>query len=197
LVEPVSIAVHGVERGNVALGDTAVVVGTGMVGLLVVQALRAAGCGKIIAVDLQQAKLDLALTLGANVALKADECNVAEEVQKQTDGRGADVALEVVGLSATVNTAIACLRKGGTLTLVGNLSPKIDMPLQAIVTRELTLAGTCGSRNEYPACLDLLSRGVIKTDPLISATAPLAEGAAWFKRLHQSEPGLLKVILHC
>jgi len=163
----------------------------------VVQALRVAGCGKIIAVDLEPQKLELALTLGADVSLKADECDVVKEVRSLTQGRGADVALEVIGLSPTINTAVASLRKGGTLTLVGNYRPSVEIPLQAVVTRQLTLAGSCGSNGEYPACLDLLGRRAINTDALVSATPPLAEGAAWFKRLYDREPGLLKVILHC
>lgn len=197
LVEPVSVAVHAVDRTPVSLGDTAVVVGVGMIGLLAVQALRAAGCGKIIAVDLESPKLNLALTLGADISLKADECNVAEEVKKQTGGRGADVALEAVGLTATIGTAVASLRKGGWLTLVGNIRPSVEIPLQAVVTRQLTLAGSCANCGEYPACLDLLARGAIHTEALTTATPPLAEGAAWFKRLYASEPGLLKVILRC
>ncbi|MGO8788476.1 MAG: galactitol-1-phosphate 5-dehydrogenase [Terriglobia bacterium] len=197
MVEPVSVAVHAVNRTPISLGDTAVVVGTGMVGLLVIQALRVAGCGKIIAVDLEAEKLKLALNLGADVGLKADECNVAAEVKSHTDGRGADVALEVVGLTPTINTAVACLRKGGALTLVGNFRPSVEIPLQAVVSRQLTLAGSCASNGEYPACLDLMGRDAINTSPLVSATPPLQEGAAWFKRLYDREPGLLKVILEC
>jgi L-iditol 2-dehydrogenase len=197
MVEPVSVAVHAVERTPVSLGDTAVVMGAGMIGLLVVQALRVAGCGKIIAVDLEPQKLELALALGADVALKADECDVAAEVRSQTQGRGADVALEVIGLSPTINSAVASLRKGGTLTLVGNFRPTVEIPLQAVVTRQLTLAGSCANCGEYPACLDMLGRRAIKTEALVSATPPLAEGAAWFQRLYEREPGLLKVILHC
>lgn len=197
MVEPVSVAVHAVERTGISLGDTAVVVGAGMIGLLVVQALRVAGCGKIIAVDLEPEKLKLALALGADVSLQADACDVAAEVRNHTDGRGADVALEVVGFSPTVQTAIACLRKGGALTLVGNLSPTVEIPLQAVVTRQLTLAGSCANGGEYPACLDLLARRAIQTEPLVTATPPLAEGADWFKRLYAGERGLLKVILQC
>jgi L-iditol 2-dehydrogenase len=197
MVEPVSVAVHAVERTSVSLGDTAVVMGAGMIGLLVVQALRVAGCGKIIAVDLEPQKLKLALELGADISLKADECDVVQEVRSQTHGRGADVALEVIGLSPTVNTAVASLRKGGSLTLVGNLQPSVEIPLQAVVTRQLALVGSCASCGEYPACLDLLGRRAIKTEALVSATPPLAEGAAWFQRLYEHEPGLLKVILQC
>jgi L-iditol 2-dehydrogenase len=197
MVEPISVAVHAVNRTPISLGDTAVVVGAGMVGLLVVQALRAAGCGKIIAVDLEPQKLKLAQTLGADISLKADECDVPVEVRSHTQGRGADVAIEVVGLSPTIKTAAACLRKGGSLTLVGNLRPTVEIPLQAVVSRQLTLAGSCASNGEYPACLDLLARGAIETEALVSATPPLVEGAAWFKRLYDREPGLLKVILEC
>ena len=197
MVEPLSVAVHAVDRTPVTLGCTGVVIGTGMVGLLVLQALRAAGCGKLIAVDLEPEKLKLALTLGADVALKADECDVAEEVRNHTERRGADVAFEVIGLSTTIKTAVACLRKGGWLTMVGNLQPSVELPLQSAVTRQLTLAGTCASSGEYPACLDLLARGVINTDAVVSATRPLSEGAEWFGRLYNHEPGLLKVILQC
>jgi L-iditol 2-dehydrogenase len=197
MVEPLSVGVHAVNRTPVSLGDTAVVVGAGMVGLLVVQALRVAGCGKIIAVDLEPQKLKLALTVGADLGLKADACDVAQEVRSHTCGRGADVALEVVGLSPTLNTAVASLRKGGWLTLVGNIRASVDFPLQAVVTRQLTLAGSCSSCAEYPACLDLLDRRAINTEALTSAAPPLAEGAAWFKRLYEGDSSLLKVILHC
>jgi L-iditol 2-dehydrogenase len=197
MVEPVSVAVHAVERTPVSMGDTAVVMGVGMIGLFVVQALRIAGCGKIIAVDLEADKLKLAQKLGADIGLKADACNVVEEVKNHTEGRGADIAVEAIGLSPTINTAVNSLRKGGSLTLVGNLRPTVEIPLQAVVTRQLTLAGSCANNGEYPACLDLLGRRAINTDVLVSATPPLAEGAAWFNRLYEREPGLLKVILHC
>ena len=135
MIEAVSIAVHAANRTPVSLGYTAVVVGSGMIGLLVIQAIRLAGCGQIIAVDLDESKLSKAKELGADVGLKADAVDVATEVKKLTGGRGADVVLEVVGLASTVNTAIACVRKGGSITLVGNLSPKVEMPLQVIVTK--------------------------------------------------------------
>ena len=195
MIEAVSIAVHAANRTPVSLGDTAVVVGSGMIGLLVIQAIRLAGCGQIIAVDLEESKLSKAKELGADIGLKADTVDVAAEVKKLTGGRGADVVLEVVGLVSTVNTAIACARKGGSVTLVGNLSPKVEMPLQVIVTKELTIHGSCASRGEYPACIDLLERRAIRVDPLITATSSLEDGPAWFKRLYAGEPGAMKVII--
>ena len=80
--------------------------------------------------------------------------------------------------------------------MVGNLSPQVDFPLQAVVTRELSLYGSCASQGEYPACLDMIARGAVDVGPLITAVAPLAEGAEWFDRLYRREPGLLKVILN-
>lgn len=195
MVEAVSVAVHAANRTPVSLGDTAVVVGSGMIGLLVIQAIRLAGCSQVIAVDLDPTRLEKAKLLGADVGLKADEVDVPEEVRKRTGGRGADVVLEVVGATPTIKTAVACARKGGAITLVGNLAPNVDMPLQAIVTRELSVYGTCASNGEYPVCIDLLARGAIQVDSMITATASLEEGIDWFARLYQGEPGAMKVIL--
>ena len=94
-----------------------------------------------------------------------------------------------------MQTAIEATRKGGHVTLVGNLAPTVEFPLQSVVTRELTVHGTCGSNGEYPECMDLIARGIIQVEPLISAKASLEEGAAWFDRLYAAEPGLMKVIL--
>jgi L-iditol 2-dehydrogenase len=195
MVEPVSIAFHAINLTPISLNDSVVVIGAGMVGLFVVQALRAAGCGKIIAVDLEQNKLDLALKLGADHVLLAGRVDVPEEVRKLTENRGATLAVEVVGNTAAVNTAISSLRKGGALTIVGNLAPTVEFPLQEVVTRQISVQGSCSSCGEYPACLDLIASGVIKVDEMISSTAPLAEGADWFQRLYNQEQGLMKVIL--
>lgn len=195
LVEPLSVAVHAVHRTRIRLGDTALVVGAGMIGLLVVQALRAAGCGRIVAVDLAPARLELARQLGADEALRADAVDVAREVLQRTGGRGVDLAFEAAGLSPTVQTAVASLRKGGQLALIGNLAPKVELPLQAVVTRELTLHGSCASRGEYGACLEMIARGTIDVDRLISAVAPLEEGPQWFARLYQGKEPLMKVVL--
>lgn len=195
MVEPVSIAVHAVRRVGVRLGDTAVVVGAGMIGLLVVQALRAAGCSRVWAVELDAGRRQLALRLGADEAFSPEEIEVLAEIRRRTQGRGADVAVEAVGIPATVSLAIGAVRKGGAVALVGNLSPQAELPLQAVVTRELRLDGCCASSGEYPLCLELLARGAIRVEPLISAVVPLAEAATWFDRLYQRQPGLLKVIV--
>ena len=195
LVEPVSVAMHALSRSPVAVNDTAVVVGAGVIGLIVIQLLRAAGCGCIIAVDLDPTRLELARSLGADDALDSASQDVVGSVLRHTDGRGADVAFEAVGISPTVKLAVHSLRKRGKLTLIGNLSPTVDLPLQSVVLRELSLIGTCRSCWDYPACLDIIHRGVVDVDALTSAVAPLADGALWFERLREGEGGLLKVLL--
>ena len=195
MVEALSVAFHAVQRAPLALNSTAVVVGTGMIGLLVVQVLRYAGCRHIIAIDLDSQRLELAHRLGADQTLKSDAGDVDAQVLRATEQRGADAAFEVVGLTPTLNLAVRSVRKGGSVTLVGNVSPNAELPLQAVVTREITLYGSCASRLEYPACLNLIARGQVNVDALISQVAPLAEGAEWFARLYQGEPGLMKVIL--
>ena len=195
MIEAVSIAVHAVNRTPIKLGDSAVVVGTGMIGLLVVQALRTKGCGNIIAVDLDDGKLELAKQLGADISINSKSEDVTQQIKELTGGRGSDVVLEVVGMTPTIQLAINSVRKGGSVTLVGNLSPKIELPLQLVVTRELNILGSCASNGEYPACIELLNRGAIKVEPLISARISLDDTPAWFERLYKGEPGLMKVIV--
>mgnify|MGYP005844602023 CR=1 FL=1 len=195
MVEPLSIAFHAVRITPIDVNDSAVVVGSGMVGLLVIQALRIAGCGQIIAIDLDPDRLSQACQLGADAGFLSSDQELIRKVIDMTQGRGADHAFEVVGITPAVKTAVHCVRKGATVTLVGNLSPEVELPLQAVVTREITLYGSCASAGEIPACLDMLARGKVNVDALISATAPLSEGAAWFDRLYNREPGLMKVIL--
>jgi threonine dehydrogenase-like Zn-dependent dehydrogenase len=195
LIEPFAIALHAVRRAPPALNDTVVVVGVGMIGLALVQALSQTGCGRLIAVDIADEKLALAAKCGATTTINSATEDAHATILRLTQGLGADLAFEAVGVSATVDLTLRCLRKGGAATLVGNVTPKIEFPLQTAVTRELTIYGSCASQGEYPACLDMLARGALRAAPLISATAPLAEGAAWFDRLYRKEAGLLKVVL--
>jgi L-iditol 2-dehydrogenase len=195
MVEPCSVAFHAVAITPLALNDTAIVVGAGIIGLLVIQTLRTSGCGPIIAVDLNPVRLELAHQLGADIGLNPAGDDVVAKIKKMTGNRGADAAFDAVGINASLKTALNSLRKGGALTLIGNLKPEVDLALQTVVTGEITIQGSCASRGDYPACLDMIARGTINVDSLISATAPLSDGAQWFDRLYQKEQGLIKVIL--
>ena len=194
MVEALSIAVHAVGRTAVHLNDSAVVVGAGTIGLLAVQVLKACGCSPVIAVDVDPVRLERAGRLGADAMINAVGGSVPEQVRKHVP-RGTEVAVEAVGVGEALRDAVSCLRKGGRLALVGNLSPTVEFPLQSVVTREISVNGSCASRGEYPSCLELISRGAVNVEAMISATAPLAEGAEWFQRLYRGESGLMKVVL--
>lgn len=195
MVEPIAVALHALNLTDIKVNDTAIVGGTGMIALFVIQLLKQAGCGKIITYDIDQDRLDLALKLGATHAFKADTTNVPEEVKKLTNGRGADVGFEVVGITPVIKTLIESVRKGAQVTLVGNLSAEVTLPLQLVVTRQLNIKGSCAICGEYEQVLEIISRGQIQIDPLVSAVAPLDEGAKWFNRLYSREKGLMKVVL--
>jgi L-iditol 2-dehydrogenase len=195
LIEAVSIAVHAVGRHLPKPGETAVVVGSGMIGVLVIQVLREKGCRDIIAVDVDGEKLSLATRMGATRTLNAAETDVPAAVRDLTAGQGADASFEVVGHGNTVLSAIRSLRKGGTVVLVGNLSPKVEIPLQEIVSREISVLGSCASSGEIPECIELLARGAVDVEPLISLKAPLDEAPELFRRLYGGDKSLMKVIL--
>lgn len=194
MVEPVAVALHSINLSGAKINETAVVFGSGMIGLFIIQLLKQAGCN-VIAVDILREKLDMAKVAGADIVLNSQTDNVPQEIRKLTNNRGADIAFEAVGIAPTIKTAIESLRKGATLILVGNLSPAIEFPLQKVVTQEITVKGSCAINGEYPAVLDLISKGKINVDNMISVVAPLSEGALYFDKLYSKEQGLLKVIL--
>jgi len=194
VVEPVAVALHAVNISGITTGSSAVVIGSGMIGLCLIQLLKLSGC-KVIATDLLPEKLEMAKKAGADFVFNAHGNDVQAAVRQITDGRGADYAFDAVGISTTVRQAIGYLRKGSVLILIGNLSPVADLPLQEVVTREITIKGSCAINGEYPVVLDLMSSGKIKVEGLVSAVAPLSEGAVYFKRLYNKEKDLLKVIL--
>jgi len=195
MVEPVAVATHAIDLTDIKMRDTVLVVGSGMIGLFLVQVLRLSNAGKIIAIDLDDKKLKLAKKFGADVVLNAKDENLHQSILSESNQRGADVAFEAVGIEQTVNSAIENVRKGGAVTLVGNLAPHINFPLQSIVTREIRVQGSCAIAGEYPKVLDMMARGLVDVASLLSAKAPLSEGASWFKRLYDKEPGLNKVVL--
>jgi L-iditol 2-dehydrogenase len=94
-----------------------------------------------------------------------------------------------------VSTAIDAVRKGGTVTLIGNVTPEVRLPLQKVVSRQVRLQGTAASSGEYPQAIEMITNGTMQVKPLITAVAPLSEGAEWFRRLYAHEPGLMKIVL--
>jgi L-iditol 2-dehydrogenase len=195
MLEAVSVAIHAVRVAEVAGGETALVIGAGMIGLLILQAARASGCSRVFVTDVDATRLELARSLGADAVIEGPGDSLQARIEQLTDGRGADVVFEAVGRPETVAAAIDSTRKGGTVALVGNISPEVSIPLQKVVTRQIRLQGSCASAGEYPQAMEWIAAGKIKVAPLITAVAPLDEGPSWFARLYAREPNLMKVVL--
>ena len=189
------MAAHAINLTNIKVGESAVVVGTGMVGAFLVQLLKISGVCPVIAVDIDNNKLKLAKEFGADFTLNPNEVNLNKRITSLTKDRGADFGFEVVGFTETVQTCLHNIRKGGTAVFIGNLSPEIQFPLQRVVTNEIKVLGSCAINGEYEMVIDLLASKQISVDKMISAVAPLSEGAEWFKRLYSGEENLNKVIL--
>jgi L-iditol 2-dehydrogenase len=192
LLEAVAVALHAVSLVTIAPDSTALVIGAGTIGLLLQQALRVAGCSRVFVTDPDISRLLLSQKLGATETISE---NAVERIRQLTNGIGVDLVVEAVGKTESIDTAIDCVRKGGTAILVGNITPEIKLPLQKVVSRQLRLQGSCASAGEYPRAIELMSRGEIQVKPLITAVAPLAEGPQWFERLYAREPNLMKVVL--
>ena len=195
MLEAVSVALHGVRVSEVKGGETALVIGAGMIGLLTLQAARAAGCAPVFISDVDPTRLSLADQVGADKVILASGKELLSEIQKLTGGRGVDIVYEAVGRNETVASAIDCVRKGGTVSLIGNITPEVTLPLQKVVSRQIRLQGSCASSGEYPQAIEFIGNGKIQVKPLITAVASLEEGPRWFERLHSREPNLMKIIL--
>jgi L-iditol 2-dehydrogenase len=195
MLEAVSVALHAIAVSDLKGGETALVIGAGMIGLLILQAARAAGCSRIFVADVDATRLKLAKDSGADVTILASDSEMVNEVLRLTDGKGVDLVLEAVGRDETVSASIDAVRKGGTVTLVGNITPQVTLPLQKVVSRQIRLQGSCASAGEYPLAIELVSNGKIRVTPLITAVAPLTDGARWFERLHSREPNLMKIVI--
>jgi len=193
MLEAVSVALHAVSVTQVRGGETALVIGGGMIGLLTLQAALAVGCSRVYVADIDASRLRLAEALGATSTLHVE--NLIPEIRRVTNGAGTDLAFEAVGRDESVASAIDSVRKGGTVTLIGNVVPQVTLPLQKVVTRQLRLQGTAASAGEYPQAIELVTSGKIQVKPLITAVASLDDGPQWFERLYRHEPNLMKIVL--
>ena len=193
--EPAGVAAHAVRMTPIALNDTVAVVGSGLIGNLVIQILKSSGSGKIIALDTDPARREVAQSLCLDAVLDPADPDLDKKIKELSSGRGVDRVIEAVGATGPIKTAVSIVRKGGSVTLVGNVSPGVEIPLQAVVSRQISLQGSCAISGEYPIALDLMARKKINVKALLSATAPLSEGDAWMNKLYKREGNLLKVVL--
>jgi L-iditol 2-dehydrogenase len=195
MVEAAAVALHSINISGIRPGNSCAVVGAGMIGINIMKLLKISGASIVIAIDIDEKHLLKSVHAGADFTFQITEKGLSGKVRAITADRGSDIAFEAVGKNDSVNMAIEIVRRGGTVTLVGNTAPKVDFPLQKVVTGELKILGSCAICGEYETILDYIRTGKLNVNDQISATAPLSEGAQWFDRLYRREEDLGKVIL--
>ncbi len=195
MCEPLSVAMHAISRTPIPLMGTVAIVGAGTIGLLTMQVARLAGAGKIIITDMSPHRLEMAEELGADLAINIKTQDPVQAVLDFTDGKGVDVGIEAVGLADAVQQTHKLTRNGGHITWIGNSAKMIDLDMQEVVARELTVRGTYGFSSEFPLALDAIASGRINVNPLMEKVARLEDGPQYMHDLAAHTTDIVKVIL--
>ena len=189
VTEPLACVLHGVEDAQVRLGDTVAIIGAGPIGLLHLLTVKRIGVRKVIMIDLVDERLDFAIKLGADETING-KGDVVEGVRKLTDGYGADVAIEAIGLPSTWEQALKLVRKGGKILEFGGCPPGTEVRIDAerLHYGELTLLGTFHTTPlHFRKALSLIASRTIDVRPLITRKMSLDHIADAFEVLSTSK----------
>jgi L-iditol 2-dehydrogenase len=193
MLDPTAIALHTVIRGGHRAGDTVVVVGPGVMGLLVAECARALGAGRVIVVGRGQ-RLDTAAALGHDtVDFTASDAVAA--IRERTGGLGADVALECSGAPDAVGQCVGMLRKGGRAAVIGLPLEDARLPMQRLVLDEIDVVGVRAAAGEMPRAIELVAGGRIRLRELITHRYSLEDFAEAYATFVERRDGALKVIV--
>jgi L-iditol 2-dehydrogenase len=180
MAEPLSVAVHAVSLVNVRPYDTALIIGAGTIGLLTLIVLRKTGVRQILVSDLSDARLNAARALGADVTINTRTHDLKEAVLQQT-AAGVDLVFEAVGVSATAQQTLEAVRTQGTVVWIGNNQKLVEVDMQSIVTREISVLGSYGmNQRDFKRALAMLADGAVPTEQIITRRAGLDEGPHLF-----------------
>lgn len=196
LMEPLAVAYRGVEHAGDLKGKSVLIVGGGTIGLLALACVKMKGAEKILLSDLSDHRLSVAGEMGADVTINPGTQDFKARILEETDGKGVDVAIEAVGAAPTVQQAMGALRFGGKGIWIGNNKPMIEINMQEIVTRELSVQGSfLYGYEEFRTVVGLINEGRIHVAPLISQEVSLEEAPAYFKKLAFEPGNLIKVVV--
>ncbi len=195
ILEPATVAVHALRRTPLHLGDTAIVIGGGPIGLLVLQAARAAGAGHVVLLEPQESRRAMGLKLGADAAWDPREEDTAEKIAA-TFGPGADAVFECAGVPATIGQAVSLVRRGGLVSLVGVANNAAQINPGEWLIKEVRLTSSLAYLHEdFEVCKDLVATGRIQCEPLHTSTTGLAGLNDAFQRLADS-PQEVKILVN-
>ncbi|MFF2480316.1 2,3-butanediol dehydrogenase [Paenibacillus sp. NPDC058071] len=166
LVEPSAVVLYAVRSSQLKVGDVAAVFGTGPIGLLLIEALKASGASKIYAVELSEERRNKAAELGA-ITLNPADTDVVAEIQRLTNG-GADVSFEVTGVPVVLNQAISSTKISGQIMIVSIFEREASIHPNQIVMKERNIAGIIGYRDVFPAVISLMQQGYFPADKLVT-----------------------------
>jgi threonine dehydrogenase-like Zn-dependent dehydrogenase len=197
LITTAGTCLYGIRRiGGIQTGETVVVSGPGPIGLISVVMARLVGAGTIILTGTRSERLELGLSLGADIGLNVKEENVVERVMELTGGIGADAILECAGTTQAVADAVGYTKKNGRVSLVAIYKEPAPLDLNKIVQWNITLAGVkAEGRRSMAQALSLLSRQTIDISTLITHTFPLDEIHAAFETVAERRGGAVKVVV--
>lgn len=185
----------GILSGRVRPGDTVVVVGAGPIGLAAILTARLYSPSHIIAIDTAQSRLQAAKQFGADIALRPDD-DPLEVIRSVTDGLGADVAIEAVGLPETFEMCTTLVRPCGRVANVGVHGRPATLHLEDLWIRDLTITTGLVDTFSTPTLLGMLGSGRFDTDSMITHRFPLDDFAEAYEVFsHPAETGALKVVL--
>jgi 2-desacetyl-2-hydroxyethyl bacteriochlorophyllide A dehydrogenase len=196
LIQVATTCLHGQRLTPFFMGESVAVIGLGVSGQLHVQLARARGAGQVIGISRSAFKNDLARQLGADLTIGAGSGAVAE-VLEATGGRGPDVVIETTGVLASLADAIQMVRFGGRILMFGILSETTGgLPLYQLYFKELTLLNTrAATGRDFPETIDLVERGALRLDPLITHRMPLGGLETALGMVGDRMDGRLKIIL--
>ena len=195
LCEPMAVTLHAARITPINPMQKVAVIGAGPIGLLTMLAARLKGAGTVIVVDRSVHRLELAEELGADAVINVDGTDADAAIREMTGG-GVDVAFEAVGISSTARLSVEVTRNGGNITWIGNNARMIEVDMQSIVTREMSVRGSYGfDETDFAAAIEALSSGRLNVDPLVEEIAPLDDGPEIFRSLAAGENDLVKIIL--
>ncbi len=195
LIEPTAVAVHGVVRSGLRVGDNVVVLGAGPIGLLLAQVARLAGAGKLIVSEVLPERIKLARSLGLQVIDPSRE-DLIQTVNDLTEGSGADVVLEAAAVPQTAAALIPLLRPRGRAVIVGLFKELVAFDFQNINFKEAEIVGSrVYSDVDFAKAIELVISGRIEVEPLISVSLNLGQTAEGFKQFEAGK-GTMKVIIN-
>lgn len=184
------------ENGNIQPGDTVAVFGSGPVGMCSMATARRWGPSRVVAVDIDQSRIDFALKQRwADYGLNPDKVDVTQALKDFTNGRGADVTIEANGFEPTFKAAIDAVRPGGTVSLVGVFEKPQLLEMNKLWIQNITIKMGLVPANHIPRLIDLIKEGKLNMKPLITHTIPLSQVADGYDIFEQRRDNAIKVVL--